>query len=63
MEAVRTHYAVLRHTPETGRSVGDGLQELIIPFGDSGYLAQYSYEPDEDTVYILAFRHRREEDY
>ena len=38
------------------------LRELIIPFGNAGYVALFEIE-DESTVTILAIRHQREEDY
>lgn len=38
------------------------LRELIIPFGNAGYVALFEIE-DASTVTILAFRHQREEDY
>lgn len=38
------------------------LRELIIPFGDSGYVALFEIE-DSTTVTILAIRHQREDDY
>ncbi len=44
---------------------GDGnpfLRELIIPFGESGYVALFEIEK-RDTVTVLAVRHQREEDY
>jgi len=39
------------------------LRELVIAFGDSGYIALYRYNPAADTVYVLAFRHQREAGY
>lgn len=38
------------------------LREIIIPFGNTGYVALFEIEPD-DIVTILAVRHQREEDY
>ena len=38
------------------------LRELIIPFGNSGYVALFEIEADR-YVTILAARHRREDDY
>ena len=38
------------------------LREIIIPFGDSGYVALYEIEGNK-IVTILAVRHQREEDY
>jgi len=39
------------------------LRELVIRFGDTGYVALYRYEASVDTVYILAFRHQKEAGY
>ena len=48
------------------KAVGDRgspfLRELLIPFGNSGYVALFEIE-DKRTVTILAVRHQREEDY
>lgn len=38
------------------------LRELIIPFGNTGYVALFEIEP-EHIITILAFRHQREDDY
>ena len=38
------------------------LRELIIPFGESGYVALFEIE-NRDTVTVLAARQQREEDY
>jgi plasmid stabilization system protein ParE len=48
-----------------GRPLDDmpELRELIIGFGESGYVALYRHEPDDDAVYVLAFRHQREAGY
>jgi len=39
------------------------LRELPIPFGASGYIALYRFEPEADAVYMLAVRHQREAGY
>lgn len=39
------------------------LRELIIPFGNTGYIAMFEIDPINETVTILAVRHQREEDY
>ena len=51
--------------PDIGRPLNDTpeLRELVIEFGDSGYIALYRYKPKENTVYILAFRHQKEAGY
>jgi plasmid stabilization system protein ParE len=61
--AIFKHLQLLEAQPEAGRLYDDGIRELIIPFGDAGYLALYAYEPDEDIVSVLALRHQREEGY
>ena len=39
------------------------LRELMIPFGDSGYVALYRYDNINNTVYILSFKHQKEVEY
>jgi plasmid stabilization system protein ParE len=55
----------LETTPEIGRPSTDmpELRELVISFGDSGYVALYRYDPVDDVVFVLAFRHQREAGY
>ena len=50
---------LMRH-PLIGRSVEDGLRELVISRGKSGYVALYQYFEAEDVVLVLAIRHQRE---
>ncbi len=38
------------------------LRELVIPFGQSGYVALFEIE-NRETVTVLAIRHQREDDY
>lgn len=54
----------LAEHPEVGRPVEDleHGRELIIPFGDSGYLMLYRYVENEPVV-VLAIRHQREAGY
>ncbi|MEO5658595.1 MAG: type II toxin-antitoxin system RelE/ParE family toxin [Polaromonas sp.] len=54
----------LGRTPFIFRKVGKSpfLRELIIPFGNSGYVALYEIENGE-TINILAVRHQMEDDY
>lgn len=47
---------------KAGGGVGPFLRELIIPFGNSGYVALFEIEAD-GYVTILAVRHQREDDY
>ncbi|MBS0514327.1 MAG: type II toxin-antitoxin system RelE/ParE family toxin [Proteobacteria bacterium] len=38
------------------------LRELLVSFGNSGYVLQYEIE-DDTNLTILAVRHQREDDY
>ncbi len=63
--AIEHPFALLETEPEMGRPVDDlpELRELIIPFGDSGYVALYHHAVRTDSVYVLAFRHQKEAGY
>lgn len=54
---------ILDNHPLIGRPAEQGLRELVISRGKSGYLALYSYEQEQDTILVLAVRHQREVDY
>nr|WP_308429147.1 type II toxin-antitoxin system RelE/ParE family toxin [Brucella endophytica] len=60
-QAIERQFLLLEATPGIGRPFPDmpELRELVIPFGDSGYLALYRHEPVDDAVYVLAFRHQK----
>jgi plasmid stabilization system protein ParE len=64
-QVIERHLALLETTPELGRTLPDQpeLRELVIAFGDSGYVALYRHVVAADTVYVLAFRHQREAGY
>ena len=64
-QAIERQFTLLATTPDIGRPLADlpELRELIISFGDSGYIALYRYEPAADAVYVLAFRHQKEAGY
>ena len=38
------------------------VRELLIPFGNAGYVALFEID-DANTVTVLAVRHQREDDY
>jgi len=63
--AIERQFFLLEKDPLIGRPLDDStdLRELIIPFGDSGYVALYRYEMTFDVLYILAFRHQKEAGY
>lgn len=54
---------ILENHPLIGRPVKQGLRELVISRGKSGYVALYSYEHLQDTALLLAVRHQREAGY
>jgi plasmid stabilization system protein ParE len=62
-EAIRTAVELLATHPLIGRPHDSGLQELVISYGRTGYLALYRYLPARSQVRILAVRHQRELDY
>lgn len=62
---IARHFRLLEQNPAIGRPFGGDfeLRELVIGFGAAGYLALYRYDPAEDRVHVLAFRHQREAGY
>lgn len=64
-QAIEQQLLLLESAPGIGRPLPDlpELRELVIAFGDSGYVALYRYVPDEDAVFALAFRHQKEAGY
>ncbi len=64
-QAIERQFLLLETAPDTGRPFPEmpELRELVIAFGDSGYVALYRHEPGADAVYVLAFRHQKEAGY
>ena len=64
-QAIERQLTNLEVYPDIGRPLPElpELRELLINFGDSGYVALYRYEKVIDAVYILAFRHQKEAGY
>jgi plasmid stabilization system protein ParE len=64
-DVIKRHFAVLASRPDVGRPWPDlpELRELVIAFGDTGYVASYRYNPERDALVILAFRNQREAGY
>lgn len=64
-QAIERQFLLLETSPEIGRPFPEfpELRELMIVFGDSGYVALYRYEQAADAVYVLAFRHQKEAGY
>jgi plasmid stabilization system protein ParE len=64
-ETIERHFSLLSRHPEIGRPYADApeLREVVIGFGDSGYVALYRREPAKDAIFILAFRQQKEAGY
>lgn len=64
-QAIEQQFLLLEAAPDIGRPFAEmsELRELVIAFGDSGYVALYRHEPVDDAVYVLAFRHQKEAGY
>ena len=54
---------LLARHPQIGRPAEEGLRELVISYGKTGYLALYRFDPISDHVRVLAIRHPLEMDY
>lgn len=63
--AIARQLLLLETNPDIGRPVPDmpELRELMIGFGNTGYVALYRHEPTDDVVLVLAFRHQKEAGY
>ena len=64
-QTIERHFSFLDTNPDIGRPLPDllELRELVIGFGDSGYVALYRYKQTDDAAYVLAFRHQKEAGY
>jgi plasmid stabilization system protein ParE len=64
-QAIERQLLLLETAPNIGHPFPEfsELRELVIAFGDSGYVALYRHEPADDAVYVLAFRHQKEAGY
>ena len=64
-QAIAQQFQLLETAPGMGRPLADipELRDLVIVFGDSGYVALYRHDPTKDEVYVLAFRHQKEAGY
>jgi len=63
IDVIRDGMEILERHPLVGRPCEEGLRELLISYGESGYVALYSYEQRQDVVLVLALRHQREAGY
>lgn len=64
-QAIEKQLLLLDTAPDIGRPFPElpELRELVIPFGDCGYVALYRHEPADDVVHVPAFRHQKEAGY
>jgi plasmid stabilization system protein ParE len=66
LDAIESAFVLLEHSPFSCRKAWPGdrplLRELIIPFGNAGYVALFEID-DPRHISVLAVRHQREEDY
>lgn len=64
--AIENAFHLLQASPFSCRKAWPGdqplLREIVIPFGDSGYVALFEIDGPRQVT-ILAVRHEREEDY
>jgi len=60
-QTIERHFLFLETATGIGRPFAEmpELRELVIAFGNSGYVALYHHEPADDAVYVLAFRHQK----
>jgi toxin ParE1/3/4 len=55
--------AILKEHPLIGPKVEEGLRELVISRGKTGYVALYDYDAARNMVIVQAVRHQREGGY
>ena len=60
---IRSAIGVLEMHPLVGRRVHMDIRELVISWGDTGYVALYRFDAALDVVRILRIRQQREAGY
>ncbi len=63
IDVIRDGIEILERHPLVGRPCEEELRELLISYGQSGYVALYNYEQSQDVVLVLVIRHQREAGY
>jgi len=58
--AIQSAVETLAAHPLLGRRVLGDIRELVISFGQTGYIALYRFVVPRDEVRVLAIRHQRE---
>ncbi len=54
---------ILQAHPDAGRPADNGMRELMISRGRTGYVALYVFDEISDEVRVLGVRHQREAGY
>jgi plasmid stabilization system protein ParE len=66
VDAIESAFELLEYSPFSCRKAWPGdrplLREIVIPFGDTGYVALFELDGPK-CLTVLAVRHQREEDY
>jgi plasmid stabilization system protein ParE len=60
VSAIQSAVGSLAAHPLIGRRIEGELRELVISYGQTGYVALYRFAVLQDEVRILAIRHQRE---
>ena len=63
LDAIESAVGNLATHPLVGRRIEGDLRELVISFGETGYIALYRFVVQQDAVRVLAIRHQREIGY
>jgi plasmid stabilization system protein ParE len=63
VDGIQSAASHLAAHPLTGRRIDGEIRELVISYGQTGYVALYRFVVTEDEVRILALRHQRELGY
>ena len=61
--AIASAVEQLERHPLIGRRIAGELRELVISYGDTGFIALYRFVITQDEVRVLAIRHQRELGY
>ena len=51
----------LQDFPDRGLPTGDGIRQIVIKFGTSGYVIRYAIIPETEDILITRIWHGREE--
>lgn len=61
--AIKEAVTLLARHPLIGRRIQADLRELVISYGETGYVALYRFVVARDELRVLALRHQRELDF